>query len=120
MDDRVTAHVFLELAKANDRLAHLEAREKEVPVLSGTSNARLVLSRRVNNARSLASGWARVYALLEMEATAEARDVTPVQPAPERTVAWCEGCRHPEHAADVCTMPVNVDTDHEQMCGCEA
>lgn len=104
MDDRVTAHVFLELAKANNRLAHLEALEKEVPVLSGTSTARLRLSRRITNARALASGWARVYALLEMEATAEARDVIPVQPAPERTVGWA---RYIENARDqvVCNRP---------------
>lgn len=65
MDDRVTAHVFLELAKANDRLAHLESLEKEVPVLSGTSSARLRLSRRITNARSLAQSWAKAYALIE-------------------------------------------------------
>lgn len=88
VDDRVTAHVALELAKAKDRLAHLEALEKEVPVLSGTSNRRLLLSRKVNNARNLASGWARVAALLEMDQVAEKRETIQVHPAPERTVAW--------------------------------
>lgn len=93
MDDRVTAHVFLELAKANDRLARLEALEKEVPVLSGTSNARLRLSRRITNARKLAQSWASVYSMTEI---AESNDKVLAQERaglekefpPERSVAW--------------------------------
>ena len=104
MDNRVTAHIELELAKANDRLAKLEALEKEVPVLSGTSSARLQLSRKITNARSLYDSWVmasneiasaldRADRLAEADTTdrerEHAKDCTECgTDVPERIVGW--------------------------------
>lgn len=105
MDERVTAHVFLQLALANDRLAKLQAMEKEFPVLSGTSSARLRLSRRITNARSLAQSWAKAYALIEtgafdtgaaLKRLADDAGLAKEFP-PERTVGWA---RYIENARD--------------------
>lgn len=96
IDDRVAATVALHLAQASLRLANLEAAEKQMPALSGTSNRRLVLARRLTNARALVDGWAAAVALVELERQAQA-DTTdrpdlshqsgaPV--VPERTAAW--------------------------------
>lgn len=112
MDERVTAHVFLELAKANDRLAHLESLEKEVPVLSGTSSARLRLSRRITNARSLAQSWAKAYALIEtgafdtgaaLKRLADDAGLAKEFP-PERIVAWVMRPDQTERTVKVCNL----------------
>ena len=130
MDERVTAHVFLELAKANNRLALLEALEKEVPVLSGTHSSRLRLSRKITNARSLAQSWARAYALTETGAFDTAGALKRLAEDSASLVAGldkefpptaaCGGCLHASHSGGVCTVAVMVGTDHEQDCGCES
>ena len=90
IDDRAAATVALHLAQAGLRLAKLEAEEKEVPAMSGTSNRRLTLARKLTSARRLVDGWTTVQALVESERQAAAdttdRDHAPV--VPERTVAW--------------------------------
>jgi len=64
IDDRVATEVAVYAAKAAHRLAVLEQLEKETPALSGTSNRRLHLARKLKGARSLAHSWARVAELI--------------------------------------------------------
>lgn len=67
MDNRVIAQVAVHAALATQRVAELEAQETTVPLLSGTSSQRLRLSRRVKDARELATGWETVLDLIASE-----------------------------------------------------
>jgi hypothetical protein len=57
MNDVVYAHLVKMHADASLRLRRLEARERTVPVLSGTSRGRLSLSRQIREARDQAKSW---------------------------------------------------------------
>lgn len=60
MDARVPATITLHLAKADLKVAELEALEQSTPNLRSNSNQRIVIARRLRAARDLRNGWERV------------------------------------------------------------
>lgn len=74
MDSRVIAQVAVHAALATQQVAKLEAVEKTVPLLSGTSGSRLRLSRQIKEARALATSWETVLNMIAVEDEFERRD----------------------------------------------
>lgn len=58
--DVVSTRIAVLAATAQARVAALESSERQTPALSGTSNARLAIARRITETRAISASWNEV------------------------------------------------------------
>lgn len=58
--DVVSTRIAVLAATAQARVATLESSERQMPALSGTSNARLTVARRIAESRAISASWSEV------------------------------------------------------------
>lgn len=58
--DVVSTRIAVLTTTAQARVASLESSERQMPALSGTSNSRLTVARRIAESRAIAASWSEV------------------------------------------------------------